>query len=218
MASGISDVERLSCARELGPAPGNLAAVSRMSPAGISMFYASEDRDTAVAEIGAHDEAQRDFAVVGAFKSLHELRILDLFDVEAPSIFDRQRRSERSDMMFLREFAADITRPIRLDGRQHREYSPTQVLTELIRWSEAPLVDGIRLKSAQDSRPTYVLFFGPDSVTDDVVERPTALFALDSGDIEVVQLRRVIEVDSVPKWRLASQWDSTSADAPTSED
>jgi hypothetical protein len=201
MISELNQAVNLASANELGPAPKNVAAASRMSPAGISMFYGSETLETAVAEISSHDAAQRDFALVGKFKTLRKLRVLDLANIETPSIFDGSRGAERTDKLFLRAFARDITRPIRLDGREHREYAPTQVLTELVRWSTTPEIDGIRVQSAQDQQPTYVMFFGPGSAVDAATPNEDATFILDSRDIEVVQVRRHVTFDRVPPHR-----------------
>ena len=184
-------------ATDLGPAPGERAAASRMSPAGIPMLYASETQATAVAEIAAHDPEQREYAVVGSLRLLRPLRVIDLVDIDVPSLFDEGRSNERWDKKFLTSFARDISRPIRLDGQEHREYAPTQVLTEVIRWSTSPLVDGIRYRSARDSSPTYALFFGPGAVVSERDDGGAGTFTLSQTDVTTFRIRRYVSMTPV---------------------
>jgi len=60
-------------AAKLGSPPLDKAAANRMSPAGISMFYGSDDVATVVAEIGAH--SAKSFAVVGEFEGSPWFRV-----------------------------------------------------------------------------------------------------------------------------------------------
>ncbi|MFI2363030.1 RES family NAD+ phosphorylase [Promicromonospora sp. NPDC019610] len=192
----LSQAQRLAKAQELGAAPSEHAGANRMSPAGIPMFYASGDPETAVAEIAAHDAQQRELAIVGAFRATRRLVVLDVHpdNLDLPSAFDQSRAEERNHFGFLRAFASDITRPIRLDGREHREYAPTQVLTELVRWLPNPHIDGIRMRSAQTGRPTYVLFFGRDDATDHASpDHDDVPLTLKVEDIDVYRIRRRVE-------------------------
>ena len=188
----------------LGPAPNEKAAANRMSPAGISMFYGSEQLDTAVAEIAAHDAQQREYAVVGGFELLRDVRVVDLVDIEVPSVFDHSRREERSSKLFLESFARDLSRPIRLDGQEHREYAPTQILTEAIRWSSIAGIDGIRYRSAQNEAPTCVLFFGPGDVCDLPQAATEQALGLASGKISRVRVKRRTEIELLPKNRVSA--------------
>ena len=56
----------------LQPPPSERAAANRMSPAGIPMFYASADPQTAIAELAGH--GPQPYALVGAFRSTTRLR------------------------------------------------------------------------------------------------------------------------------------------------
>ena len=119
-------------ASTLGSPPREKASASRMSPAGISMFYGSADIPTVVAEIGSH--AARPFAVVGEFETTRTLRMVNLADPPTkPSIFDLEGRKHYYGLLFLFSFARDLSKPVILDGREHIEYVPTQVVTEYIR-------------------------------------------------------------------------------------
>lgn len=187
-------------AAEMGPPPAERVAPSRMSPVGIPMLYAAESLSTAVAEIAGHDPAQREYALVAGLRLLRPLRVVDLADVEIPSLFDLSRSEERSHKQFLKSFARDISRPIRLDGREHREYAPTQVLTEVVRWSLNPAVDGIRYRSARDDAPTLVLFFGSGAVIDDGEEETAnAAFILCRAEMQTFRVQRQISLAPLSK-------------------
>ena len=142
-------------ADKLGPAPIDKAGANRMSPAGISMFYGATDIDTAVAEIGAH--SSHSWAVVGEFKATVELRVVDLSNLpDLPSIFDTDEKAiERYDgIAFLHRFIKDLTLPIVLDGREHIDYVPTQVLTEYLRYSFPAPLHGLQFCPALKDRVT----------------------------------------------------------------
>lgn len=125
----------LANARELGPPPEEKATQSnRMSPPGIVMFYASDDPETGVRETCTGPGT----FVVGEFEIQREIKILDLASLPpVPSIFqelpDALEYDSRPPLIFLRHFAADISKPIARDDRIHVEYVPTQVITEYFR-------------------------------------------------------------------------------------
>lgn len=157
------DASTKRSARDLGPAPARLAAANRMSPAGVPLFYGSADAATAVAEIASH--SVKPFTVVGRFRALRELVVLDLTGAASqPSPFDTAHRREARMLSYFQEFVRNITRPVIPDDRVHVDYAPTQVLTEFLRWAPKTRLDGIALPSAQTMKPTFVLFAGPDDV------------------------------------------------------
>lgn len=152
-------------AKGLGPAPPDKTSANRMSPPGISLFYASSDPETAVAEIAGH--GVEPFAAVGRFTSSRKLTILDLTARPTmPSPFDIERRKEALMLGFLEQFVSAITWPVIPDERQHVEYVPTQVLTEYLRLVPDPPIDGIRLPSSHTGNATYVMFCGPEAFAD----------------------------------------------------
>lgn len=160
LAAEPGDASRWNNASELGPPPRDLAANSRMSPAGVTMFYGAADEATAVAEIGAHSSKR--YAVLGEFETTRDLTLLDLTDLPAPaSLYSEEGRTPaRYDLVFLHQFAADLAKPIALDGREHIEYVPTQVITEYLRYVSTNKVDGILYRSAQNNGVCCVLFCG----------------------------------------------------------
>ncbi|HLY22029.1 MAG TPA: HEPN-associated N-terminal domain-containing protein [bacterium] len=154
----------------LGPPPAERARQNRMSPAGIPMFHAAEDIETAVAEVYREPG---DYAV-GGFVTTRAAWILDLHDVPAvPSYFSETHGWERKALMFLRAFATDISKPITQDGREHIEYAPTQVLTEYfrtqVRYADARL-EGVSFTSSRTGRRNYTLFLLKD---DEMRPEPT---------------------------------------------
>ena len=160
----------LKTAQELGPPPVEKATQSnRMSPAGIPMFYACEDEETALKETSS---GPGKFAV-GRFETLKPITILDLSSVPTiPSLFegtsDSAEVAPRRALTFLHHIADEMSRPIERDDRVHVNYVPTQVVTEFIRdqitWGDTP-IDGIRYQSSVLQRHvSYVLFANEGNV------------------------------------------------------
>jgi hypothetical protein len=118
--------ERFSKARELGPPPPRIAKQNRMSPAGISMFYGSDDKQTTLAEMPALPK----YYAIGTFETLGPLRVLDLTKVKYPSIFDDDEKADYDWLLFMSHFLRDFSSPIKRDDDIHIDYVPTQVVTE----------------------------------------------------------------------------------------
>ena len=143
-------------AKELGAPPFSEALLStRMSAAGIPVFYCALDRETALAETRKTERSSGISKVltIGLWKPLKTLRVLDLAEIPPkPSVFDAKRRHLREVVSFLAAFSEDISHPIQKDGHEHIEYVPTQVFTEYIRYvykdHEGAALDGILYRSA----------------------------------------------------------------------
>ena len=133
--------------KNLGAPPDWAAAANRMSPAGISMFYGSDTPDVVVAEIGAH--SIENHAVYGAFTTLGDLKIVDLTNLPPVPDYFAADGSDRLVLAFLRDFVAVLVEPVILDGREHIDYVPTQIVTEYLRQFTDPVVDGLRFASSQ---------------------------------------------------------------------
>lgn len=147
-------------ATELGSPPREFAKYSnRMSPAGIPMFYGAFDEPTALAEIN-HPTV----ATTGVFSVLQEMPVIDLTVLPpVPSLFDPAKRQVRSGIIFLHDFAREVSKPIEKDGREHIEYVPTQVFTEYFRHiyrdSAGKNVQGILYRSARKEGSTACVLF-----------------------------------------------------------
>lgn len=124
-----------SSAAELGPPPAEAAIYpNRMSPAGIPMFYGSFDVDTAIKETFHNKDNRPAVATIAKFKPLHEIKVLDLTSLpDTPSIFDEGRSYLRPNIIFLKSFVEELSKPIEKNDKSHIEYVPTQVFTEYIR-------------------------------------------------------------------------------------
>jgi hypothetical protein len=150
----------------LGPPPSDAARFSnRMSPAGVSMFYAAFDEATAIAETNVRHDGKPAERTVAMFKVTRDLLVLDLVHLpQVPSIFDSDEANlNRAALGFLHEFVFDLTQPIEKDGREHIEYVPSQVVTEYVRYRLGERVGkqilGIRYPSARlDGGVGCVLF------------------------------------------------------------
>jgi hypothetical protein len=120
-------------ARELGTAGRDDAKrANRMSPAGIPMFYGAEDLDTAVKESLVRTSDTH--VTVAAFRSTQRFTVVDLTGGNIPTVpseFDTERYTERHQILFLRDFIKDLTKPIR-ETYEQIDYVPTQILTEYL--------------------------------------------------------------------------------------
>ena len=159
----------LKSPEDLGPPPTDKALQpNRMSPAGIPMFYGSEDSETAELETAS----QPDCFSVGEFQTNRPVVLLDISNVPPlPSIFETDPESlpinPRRAIQFLTHISEEISKPIIEDGRQLIEYVPTQVVTEFIRSRQfdGEAIDGIKYDSAKNpGHSSYVLFATQDDV------------------------------------------------------
>jgi len=129
--------------------PASKAKQSRMSPAGISMFYGAFERNTAIIESSPDGTTIGGNHIVGKFKTKVKLKVLDLTDLPQLSFwmpFDWQV------IEFLYSFRNEITKSIVRDERIHIEYVPSQVFTEYLRYiyrdTKGEKIDGIIYKSS----------------------------------------------------------------------
>lgn len=134
---------------------------NRMSPAGISMFYAAFDFDTSYKE--TIDSVGGKYYTSAEFRNRRNLNILDLSSKIMPSIFDQMKWKNYYTISFLNSFISDFTKSIVKDGRIHVEYVPTQIVTEYFRYVfkfGKKSVDGIIYPSSKNKgRNACVLFF-----------------------------------------------------------
>jgi hypothetical protein len=158
----------------LGPPPvDSTRFANRMSPAGVSMFYAAFDETTAMAETYVRHDGQPAQATIAVFSVVEDLNVLNLLDLPAiPSIFDEDETNiYRAAIGFLHEFNQDFTRPITKDGREHVGYVPSQVVTEFVRYRLAgttgkPL-HGILYRSARrETGVGCVLFYAYEDLNE----------------------------------------------------
>jgi len=140
---------------------------NRMSPAGVPMFYGAEDFDTACQETVDPGKINGKLITGGCFETVTPLYILNLVDIpEVPSFFNKEAVDIRNDLIFLQNFAHDLSKQIQRDGREHIEYVPTQAFTEYVRWemktNDGQPIDGICYRSSKNGKSCYVLFCEQD--------------------------------------------------------
>lgn len=147
-------------ASDFGPPPTKAAKANRMSAEGISMFYASYDKETTLMEIECSDE----YATVASFKIARPLTVVDFSRLKKrklPSIFDEENRGKRASLIFLKSFAEDLSKQI-IDTPTI-EYIPTQIVTEYFRYvfssEEFGDIDGIVYNSAKNENGYCVALF-----------------------------------------------------------
>jgi len=164
--------ERFSKAADLGPPPRERASQSRMSPAGIPMFYGSDTEQTAFIETVNLTNPENGFVTFGTFRTTKILRLLDLTCLpDIPSLFDEARAHDRAPLIFLRGFTKDSVKPVTRDGREHYEYVPTQVVAEyfrhVFRTSDGEQLNGIKFPSSRRSGGVcYSLFCSAEGCAD----------------------------------------------------
>ena len=112
----------------MGAPPSKRAKAGRMNPAGISYLYMALEQETALAEVLSSPPCE---VAIACFETKTDLNVLDLANLpKKHSIFDDDQRSNREGLLFLAHFVAEISNPVRKDGREHIEYVPSQVVSE----------------------------------------------------------------------------------------
>ena len=176
----------------LGSPPSGKAPSSRMSAAGISVFYGAYEMSTARIEVSV--SAPQGWALTGAaWQCSRPLQVLDLSELPAvPSIFGTSRE-QRGSLLFLTEFIKSITAPVVHDGREHIDYVPTQILTEYFRKrvkGEGGLaIDGVVYPSARRrGGRSIVIFASQDDLDPERLWGEEPLLKLDQTSVK--RLRR----------------------------
>jgi hypothetical protein len=183
-------------AQRLGTAPRQYARqANRMSPAGIPMFYGAIDVETAVQETSLRSEEP--WATAAAFETSSPCNVVDFTDLPpVPSLFDLDRAADRRPLMFLRDFAAQLTAPARSTYEQI-DYVPTQVVTEYLLHvfrPEAPL-SGLLYTSSLTGKMAAVLDVPNERCVDRGTDVPSRgdsrlTLVLDSASRCTVPVRR----------------------------
>jgi hypothetical protein len=149
---------------DFGPPPVERATrPNRMSPAGIVMFYGSDDRETAVAEI---DDDPTSGIAVGTFQTTRDATVLDLTRLPRRlGFFEQQSDSsdvDRYALEFLHRFVKSLAARVKPGAQEHIDYVPTQVVTEWFRTAfrhRKKAIDGIRYMSAQRAGGRSLVLF-----------------------------------------------------------
>ena len=135
--------------------PDNLAFPNRMSPAGISMFYASFEKETATNECVGGDSKG---LIVGTFETTKDLKVIDLTSIPEQSFWVNNWQENQ----FLHHFNENITKRVDPKDTNHLQYIPTQVFTEYLRYmfrdSKGQQIEGLIYGSSKTEEKNIVLF------------------------------------------------------------
>jgi hypothetical protein len=169
--------ETLDGAVDLGaPEADRVHNSSRMSPAGVSVFYGAFDPATAREEARSANP-ERSAITVGRFEVTRPLRVVDLSrQPDVPSLLDPER-ALRPGHIFLRHFVDEIAKPFVHDEVIHIEYVPTQIVTEWFASEFPGGLDGLLYRSSRSSGGVNAtLFFDERGCRDpDDVDEETSL-------------------------------------------
>ena len=112
---------------DITAAPDKYATVNRMSPAGVSMFYASFCKETATEECVGD---KKDALLWGDFSTKKTLNVLDLTKIPGPSFWMENWQENQ----FLHSFNREVTKKLDAKDTNQLQYVPTQVFTEFLRY------------------------------------------------------------------------------------
>jgi hypothetical protein len=188
--------ETVTKCSEIGPLSKDKAkSANRFSPAGIPMFYGSRRKSTAINEIINPAKAD-ELITTGIFQNAQPLTLVDLTNLQEVSIFDLEKAKFYQAAIFLRSFINSISKKIDKDGREHFEYVPTQVVTEYLRHvlpgKSGIKIDGIKYKSAIDSKECYVIFANDTLCRDANNLDPKTILFLEKGSLETVMVKDLL--------------------------
>jgi hypothetical protein len=146
----VDEGEAPDNAQALGSPPRDKARSNRMSPAGIPMFYAAFDAETAVLETYDPTRGHGKRIVLATFLAAKDLLLLNLTEIPTPpSRFDVDHRHTIPALAFLHDFAEELAKPVARDALEHVDYVPTQVVTEYVRH---------RLTTHDNQQPVGILY------------------------------------------------------------
>lgn len=153
-ARRVSDNTKSYGFSDITAAPDTSATANRMSPAGISMFYASFCEETATKECVGKEE----YILLGEFATIKPLRVLDLTHIPGPSFWMENWQENQ----FLHSFNREVTKKLDAKDKNQLQYIPTQVFTEFLRYmftdAEGHKLDGMIYGSSKTHEQNVVLF------------------------------------------------------------
>lgn len=141
--------------KDITAPPDIKAFPNRMSPAGISMFYASFNKETAMNECVGDDTKT---IIIGKFNTIKELRVIDFSDIPDNSFW----MDGWQENLFLHKFNSEITKRTDPNDKNHLQYIPTQIFTEYLRYmfkdEKGKEVDGLIYGSSKTKEKNIVIF------------------------------------------------------------
>ncbi len=153
-ARRVSDNTKHYGFNDITAAPDTSATANRMSPAGISMFYASFCEKTAIKECVGDEK----YVLLGEFSTVKTLRVLDLTHIPGPSFW----MDNWQENQFLHSFNREVTKKLEAKDKKQLQYIPTQVFTEFLRYmftdNDGKKLEGMIYGSSKTHEQNTVLF------------------------------------------------------------
>lgn len=155
-ARKVDDAKKNFEFKDITSPPDARAFSNRMSPAGVSMFYASFEKETAMKEcVGNENQG----LIVGEFTTKRNLRVIDFTRVPTDISFWME---DWQANQFLKHFNDNITQKVDPYDTNHLQYVPTQVFTEYLRYmfkdDKGNSIDGMIYGSSKTKEKNIVLF------------------------------------------------------------
>jgi hypothetical protein len=116
---------------EMKTPPRGKRSAGRINPEGIGVLYLSSDDKTVLNEVRA---TTFDYVTIGKFKSLKEIKVVDLSGISGTSPFLYQGELEKyaANRKIFKEIAIEVAKPLRRSDSP-LEYLPTQYIAEFIK-------------------------------------------------------------------------------------
>lgn len=153
-ARRVEDAAKRYEFNDITSSPDTSALSNQMSPAGVSMFYASFNAETAAKEC-VGDESH---ILLGSFQTKKALNILDLTNIPGPSFW----MDGWQENQFLHSFNREITKKLDRKDKKQLQYITTQVFTEFLRYmvkdADDARLDGMIYGSSKTREQNIVLF------------------------------------------------------------
>lgn len=174
--------DEVSSMKDIAAPPNDKAVqANRMSPSGISMFYAAFDETVAVSETLDLASKDKRFFTTGLFTNRKPLRVIDFTKLpRRVSMFDLKLAKSYNIVGFLHDFVNDLIKPISHDGAEHIDYVPTQVVTEYFRFFYSDVekmnIDGVIYPSSRKKgEAACVLFLNHEESMEELKLDPSSL-------------------------------------------
>ncbi len=163
VAYSVKDIETIGedPVRQLGAVPAQLATSQRMTPAGVSAFYAAFDRNTCISELRP---IVGDSVISGEFRPIKALKLLDLDalkDIQIDDdIFSDRWKTLSHAYTFFPELVFKLTRPS--SRHKQHDYLATQIIFEYLSTEFGSQIDGIIYPSIQTNGDSYSVALFPE--------------------------------------------------------
>lgn len=143
----------------LGPPPAAKARANRMNASGISVFYGATSAKVAISEIRPPVGS---FVLVGAFKVIRKIRLLDVIRMDTVhahgSVFDPNTVHRMRKAKFLQALKERIMKAV-TPYDEPSEYLATQIIAEYLADRSDLELDGIMYSSIQTGAGSNVMLF-----------------------------------------------------------